>query len=98
MIRPLVYVPEDDIIRYASLAGFPVTCCACPSCGDPDMKRVQLKKLLVELEQRHPGIKASLLSALGRVDQRHLFTPSKPVTEPGGRNEAPKKILTSPDR
>jgi tRNA 2-thiocytidine biosynthesis protein TtcA len=98
VIRPLVYVPEDDIIRYASLAGFPVTCCACPSCGDPDMKRVQLKKLLAELEQRHRGIKASLLSALARVDQRHLFTPSKPVMEPDGRNEAPKKILTSPDR
>ncbi len=72
VIRPLVYVPEDDIIRYASESGFPVTCCACPACGDPDQKRVQIKKLLGELEQAHPGIKASLLAALARVDFRHL--------------------------
>ena len=72
VIRPLVYVPEDDILHYAAKAGFPVTCCACPACGDPDQKRVQIKKLLTELEQAHPGIKASLLAALGHVDLRHL--------------------------
>jgi len=72
VIRPLVYVPEDDIIQYASLAGFPVTCCACPACGDRDMKRVKIKKLLADLEQERPGIKASLLASLAHVDHRHL--------------------------
>ena len=75
VIRPLVYVPEDDIIRYASDAGFPITCCACPACGDPDLKREQVKKLLANLEQEHPGIKANLLAALGDVEHRHLLTP-----------------------
>jgi tRNA 2-thiocytidine biosynthesis protein TtcA len=73
VIRPLVYVPEEDIIAYASGAGFPVTCCACPACGDPDQKRVRIKKLLSDLEEEHPGIKASLLAALGDVDHRHLL-------------------------
>jgi tRNA 2-thiocytidine biosynthesis protein TtcA len=73
VIRPLVYVSEDDIIRYASEAGFPVTCCACPACGDPDQKRTQMKKMLGDLEQAHPGIKASLLAALGRIEERHLL-------------------------
>ena len=73
VIRPLVYVPEDDIVRYASTAGFPVTCCACPACGDPDQKRVQIKQLLADLEQAHPGIKASLLAALAKVDVRHML-------------------------
>ena len=73
VIRPLVYVPEEDILRYAAAAGFPVTCCACPACGDPDQKRVQMKQLLAELEQKHPGIKASLLAALGDVEGRHLL-------------------------
>ena len=77
VIRPLVYVPEDDIVRYASLAGFPVTCCACPSCGDPDRKRVKIKKLLAELEREQPGIKASLLAALADVEQRHLLVKIK---------------------
>ncbi len=72
VIRPLVYVAEDDIIRYASAAGFPVTCCACPSCGDPDMKRVKIKGLLAGLEHDQRGIKASLLAALSDVDLRHL--------------------------
>jgi len=73
VIRPLVYVPEEDIIAYASGAGFPVTCCACPACGDPDQKRVQVKELLARLEREHPGIKASLLASLGQVDIRHLL-------------------------
>lgn len=72
VIRPLVYVAEDDIVRFASAAGFPVTCCACPSCGDPDMKRVRIKNLLAGLEREQRGIKASLLAALSDVDHRHL--------------------------
>lgn len=80
VIRPLVYVPEEDIIAYAADAGFPVTCCACPACGDPDQKRVKIKALLAGLEEEHPGIKASLLAALGDVDHRHLLVrePVKP--------------------
>lgn len=74
VIRPLVYVPEEDITAFASARGFPVTCCACPACGDPDMKRGKIKKLLNELERGHPGIKASLLAALGDIDLRHLLT------------------------
>ncbi len=73
VIRPLVYVSEDDIIQYASVAGFPIICCACPSCGDPEMKRVKIKGLLGDLEREHPGIKASLLAALADVDRRHLL-------------------------
>lgn len=72
VIRPLIYVPEEDIIAYAARAGFPVTCCACPACGDPDHKRVQIKQLLTGLEQAHPGIKASLLAAMGDIEPRHL--------------------------
>ena len=76
VIRPLVYVPEDDIIRYAASAGFPIACCACPACGDPDMKRGKIKKLLAGLEQEQPGIKASLLAALAVVEHRHLLVRS----------------------
>ena len=76
VIRPLVYVPEDDIIRYATSAGFPIACCACPACGDPDLKRGKIKTLLAGLEQGHPGIKASLLAALADVELRHLLVKS----------------------
>jgi len=81
VIRPLVYVPEDDIICYASEGGFPITCCACPACGDQDQKRVKIKKLLSVLEQEHPGIKASLLAALADVDLRHLLVMSEDIIQ-----------------
>lgn len=74
VIRPLVYVPEEKIIRFAVEAGFPVACCACPSCGDPDLKRVKMKNLLDGLEREHPGIKASLLASLAAVEAEHLLT------------------------
>jgi len=73
VIRPLVYVPEEDIAVFASEQGFPVMCCACPSCGAPDQKRVMIKRLLADWERDHPGIKASLLAALGDVELRHLL-------------------------
>jgi tRNA 2-thiocytidine biosynthesis protein TtcA len=73
VIRPLVYVAEEETAAYAVEAGFPVTCCACPACGDRDQKRVRVKELLAGLEKDHPGIKASLLAALGDVDLRHLL-------------------------
>jgi len=34
---------------------------------------MRIKKLLAGLEEEHPGIKASLLAALGDVDHRHLL-------------------------
>ena len=73
VIRPLVYVSEDDIIRYAAAVGFPITCCACPACGDQDLKRAKIKGLLASLEREQPGIKASLLRALSNIDSRHLL-------------------------
>jgi len=76
VIRPLVYVPEADIIRYAAQAGFPIACCACPACGDPDMKRGKIKNILADLEREQPGIKASLLAALADVEHRHLLVKS----------------------
>ncbi len=83
VIRPLVYVAEADIIRFASEKGFPVTCCACPACGDPDLKRMKIKKLLEDIEREAPGIKSSLLAALSDVDHRHL--PSRTSREAGVR-------------
>jgi tRNA 2-thiocytidine biosynthesis protein TtcA len=73
VIRPLVYVPEDDIVRYAAEAGFPIACCACPACGDQDLKRTRIKNLLAELDREQPGIKASMLAALAGVEHRHLL-------------------------
>jgi len=76
VIRPLVYVPEGDIIQFAATARFPVIHCACPACGEQNMKRVKIKQLLMDLEKEHPGIKANLLAALANVEERHLLARS----------------------
>jgi tRNA 2-thiocytidine biosynthesis protein TtcA len=77
VIRPLVYAAEEDILRFASEAGFPIMNCACPAGGDGDRKRAKIKELLAGLEKGHPGIKANLLAALGRVDARHLLAAAR---------------------
>ena len=73
VIRPLVYVEEDEIIAFTSRNSFPVICCACPVCGSLDQKRKKTKALLRNLSKDNPSIKRSLLSSLGNVKPRHLM-------------------------
>jgi tRNA 2-thiocytidine biosynthesis protein TtcA len=85
VIRPLVYVWEDEVAEYVRARGFPIVSCACPGCHDPTLERHRVKKLLRELERVHPGLKRSLLAALSRVDLAFLPIPSRREGEPGGR-------------
>jgi tRNA 2-thiocytidine biosynthesis protein TtcA len=73
IIRPLCYVFEDEIRRYAEAKGFPVISCASPYCEDETNMRPQMKQLLSQLEKRYPRLKNSLLSSLGRVNLTHLM-------------------------
>jgi tRNA 2-thiocytidine biosynthesis protein TtcA len=73
VIRPLVYVAEDEIIAFAREMKFPVVCCRCPVCGVADIKRKRMKGLLKELTQEIPFIRQSLLNAMGNVQPRHLL-------------------------
>jgi len=77
VIRPLVYVGEDDIIEYARARKFPIVCCQCPlACGEAehlDFKRRRIKNLLKELQKEIPHIKDSLLSSLTNIQPSHLL-------------------------
>jgi tRNA 2-thiocytidine biosynthesis protein TtcA len=83
VIRPLCYVWEAEILDYVPARGFPVVCCACPGCKDPTLERHRVKRLLRELERTHPGLKRSLLAALGRVDLGSLPIPVRKGRRPG---------------
>jgi tRNA 2-thiocytidine biosynthesis protein TtcA len=83
VIRPLVYTWEEDIAEYVRERAFPVVCCACPGCKDPTLQRHRMKRLLRELERTHPGLKRSLLGALGRVDLGSLPIPTRRGARPG---------------
>ena len=74
VIRPLAYVSERDIERYASARDFPII--PCNLCGSQqNLQRTTIKKMLAEWEVAHPGRTESLLTALRNVEPAHLADP-----------------------
>ncbi|MBI3493494.1 MAG: tRNA 2-thiocytidine(32) synthetase TtcA [Acidobacteria bacterium] len=73
VIRPLVYVGEEEARAYTKECDLPVIGCCCPACGDLSLQRQRTKRLLMDLEREHPGVKQSMLKALGNVAPRHLL-------------------------
>ncbi|HAD03359.1 MAG: tRNA 2-thiocytidine(32) synthetase TtcA [Desulfuromonadales bacterium GWD2_61_12] len=73
VIRPFVYVEEQDIIAYCRSNAFPVICCACPVCGIVDQKRKRMKRLLRELAAENPHLKRSMIAALGNIHPQQLL-------------------------
>lgn len=66
VIRPLAYVKEADLARYAALLQFPII--PCDLCGSQeDLKRKQVKTLLQDWDQRFPGSNDSMFAALGNI-------------------------------
>jgi tRNA 2-thiocytidine biosynthesis protein TtcA len=75
VIRPLAYVSERDIERYARARDFPLI--PCSLCGSQEnMQRAEIKKMLREWEQRYPGRTESIFSSLRNVVLSHLADPS----------------------
>src|SRR5262245_7631431 len=71
VIRPLAYVPEREIERYARGRDFPII--PCKLCGSQDnMQRTAVKKMLAEWEREHPGRVETIFSALRNVEPAHL--------------------------
>src|SRR6185369_7681764 len=73
VIRPLVYVGEEEARAYTKECELPVVGCCCPACGDLGLQRERTKRLLMDLELEHPGVKQSMLKALSNVAPRHLL-------------------------
>lgn len=73
VIRPLVYVREENTAKMAEEMGLPVEACGCIFQTEVDSKRRWVKKLLGQLENEIPNVKNSILSSMGRVFDRHLL-------------------------
>jgi tRNA 2-thiocytidine biosynthesis protein TtcA len=72
VIRPLAYVPEDELARYAALRQFPII--PCDLCGSQEnLKRKQIKGLLKEWEGRFPGAIENIFASLSNVLPSHLL-------------------------
>jgi tRNA 2-thiocytidine biosynthesis protein TtcA len=67
VIRPLAYIPERDIARYARGMRFPLI--PCRLCGSqPNLQRTAIKRMLAAWEQEYPGRTQSIFSALQHVE------------------------------
>ncbi len=75
VIRPLAYVPEREIERYARARRFPII--PCRLCGSQEnLQRVAVKKMLADWEREYPGRTETIFSALRDVAASHLADPA----------------------
>jgi tRNA 2-thiocytidine biosynthesis protein TtcA len=72
VIRPLAYVRERDLARYAEACAFPLI--PCTLCGSQEnLQRKQVGAMLREWERRFPGRIESIFNAMGDVVTTHLL-------------------------
>ncbi len=72
IIRPLAYVKEQDLIRFAKMQEFPII--PCNLCGSQaNLQRQAIKNMLQEWNKLFPGRIESIFSAMQNVAPSHLM-------------------------
>ena len=75
VIRPLAYVPEKLLQRYAIDMNFPII--PCDLCGSqPNLQRQVMKEMLRDWEKKHPGRLENMFNALKHTVPSHLLDAS----------------------
>ncbi|OJI05214.1 tRNA 2-thiocytidine(32) synthetase TtcA [Polynucleobacter sp. MWH-Adler-W8] len=72
VIRPLAYVPEKLLERYAADMNFPII--PCDLCGSqPNLQRQVMKEMLRDWERKHPGRVENLFRSMHHIVPSHLM-------------------------
>jgi tRNA 2-thiocytidine biosynthesis protein TtcA len=72
VIRPLAYVAETDLERWAEHRQFPII--PCTLCGSQDnLQRVQVKKMIRDWERQYPGRIDNMFNAMGHIVPSHMM-------------------------
>ncbi|MDD4169503.1 MAG: ATP-binding protein [Desulfotomaculaceae bacterium] len=71
MIRPLVYLPAEEVVSFVQFEQLPFIANPCPANGFT--KREVMKELITDLVKRFPDLKARFLTSLQNFDQRNLW-------------------------
>lgn len=75
VIRPLVYVQENDIREFANLMKFPII--PCNLCGSQEnLARVKIKELIHTLAKDNPKIPSNMLHAIQSIKPSQLMDKS----------------------
>jgi tRNA 2-thiocytidine biosynthesis protein TtcA len=76
VIRPLAYVAEKDLERWAKVRQFPII--PCTLCGSQDgLQRQVVGEMLREWEKKHPGRIENMFAAMQNVVPSHLMDHTK---------------------
>ena len=71
VIRPLAYVAESDLQRWADHRQFPII--PCTLCGSQTtLQRVKVKQMIHDWERQYPGRIDNMCTAMGKVVPSHL--------------------------
>ncbi len=72
VIRPLAYVAEADLARWAEHKQFPII--PCTLCGSQDdLQRGLIKTMIQQWETKHPGRIDNMLKAMGQITPSHMM-------------------------
>ena len=71
LIRPLVYVNENLTRAYAESLGAPVIPCGCSQ--KTGTVRRSIRDMFAEIENDHPFLKETLLSAMGNIETSRML-------------------------
>ena len=72
VIRPLAYVNEIDLERWAAHRAFPII--PCTLCGSQEnLQRVQTKQMLREWDRQYPGRVDNMFNAMANIVPSHLM-------------------------
>jgi tRNA 2-thiocytidine biosynthesis protein TtcA len=105
VIRPLAYVAESDLVRWAEHRQFPII--PCNLCGSQEnLQRKQVGDMLREWQRQHPGRIENMFTALQNVVPSHLMdgelhdfrhlkatgVPDEPATRPFDEEAFPEPV------
>jgi len=71
LIRPLAYVEEKMIRRFAKEAGFPHEKCSCPN--SDTSSRTKIEKIIKGLEKTCPDVKKNIFRSIKRIKKDYLL-------------------------
>ena len=72
VIRPLAYVAETDLEKWAEHRQFPII--PCSLCGSQEnLQRVLTKKMIREWDRQYPGRIDNMFSAMGNITLSHMM-------------------------